>query len=250
MAPPRSGFAAPPQGGNISGPAKPDPRCPLDQVTARRRWRVLAALCISLSCGASLAQSVTLAGSIGDKKALLIIDGQPQTVGIGQSVSGVTLVRMIDGQAQVQFGGTTTLLRIGGAPARLSGTQHAPSAAREIVMAAGLGGHFTSAGAINGKPVKFMVDTGATLVALSQAEAERIGLDFRSAQRGMTQTANGAIPVHLVTLSALRVGEVEVNNVPAVVLPAQMPYVLLGNSFLSRFQMRRDNDVMRLEQRQ
>ena len=154
---------------------------------------------------------MALAGSIGDK-ALLIIDGQPHTVGVGQSVNGVTLLRMIDGQAQVQFGGNTTLLRIGGAPARLSGTQNAPSAAREIVMSAGLGGHFTSAGAINGKPVQFMVDTGATLVALSQGEAERIGLDFRNGQRAMTQTANGAIPVHLVTLSALRVGEVEVTT--------------------------------------
>lgn len=211
--------------------------------------RTLVAGVLLVLAGSAAAQNVSLAGSIGDKKALLIIDGQPHTVAVGQSVNGVTLLRMVDGQAQVQFGGGTSLLRIGGAPARLAGAPNVPSAAREIVMSAGLGGHFTSAGAINGRPVQFMVDTGATLVALSQGEAERIGLDFRSGQRGMTQTANGAIPVHLVTLSALRVGEVEVNNVPAVVLPAQMPYVLLGNSFLSRFQMRRDNDVMRLEQR-
>jgi aspartyl protease family protein len=65
----------------------------------------------------------------------------------------------------------------------------------------------------------------------------------------MTQTANGAVPVHRVSLSAVRVGAVEVANVEAIVMPAQMPYVLLGNSFLSRFQMRRDNDVLRLERR-
>jgi aspartyl protease family protein len=53
----------------------------------------------------------------------------------------------------------------------------------------------------------------------------------------------------MVTLNSVRVGEIEVINVPAVVMPAQMPHVLLGNSFLTRFQMRRDNDVMRLEQR-
>jgi aspartyl protease family protein len=116
-------------------------------------------------------------------------------------------------------------------------------------MPVGLGGHFTSAGTINGRAVQFMVDTGATLVALSQGEAERIGLDYRSAPRALTQTANGAVPVHRVSLSAVRVGEVEVANVDAIVMPAQMPYVLLGNSFLSRFQMRRDNDVLRLERR-
>ena len=65
----------------------------------------------------------------------------------------------------------------------------------------------------------------------------------------MTQTANGAVPVHRLNLNAVRVGEVEVANVDAVVIPAQMPYILLGNSFLGRFQMRRDNDVMRLERR-
>jgi len=117
------------------------------------------------------------------------------------------------------------------------------------VLSAGPGGHFMTSGSINGRAVQFMVDTGATRVALGRAEAERIGLDLSNAQRGMTQTANGAVPVQLLTISALRVGEVLLANVPAVVVPAPMPYVLLGNSFLQRFQMRRDNEVMRLELR-
>jgi aspartyl protease family protein len=57
------------------------------------------------------------------------------------------------------------------------------------------------------------------------------------------------VPVHIVVLDRVRVGEVEINNVGAVVMPQAMPFVLLGNSFLSRFQMRRDNDVMRLQLR-
>ncbi|MGL6109409.1 MAG: retropepsin-like aspartic protease family protein [Rubrivivax sp.] len=195
-----------------------------------------------------MAQSVTLAGSMGNK-ALLVIDGQPHTLAVGQSAMGVTLLQLSDGQAQVQHGGSAATLRLGAAPARLAGSANAPSAAMEIVLPVGLGGHFTSAGAINGRPVQFMVDTGATLVAISQSEAERIGLDYRNSPRGMTQTANGAVPVHRVSLSAVRVGEVEVANVDAVVIPAQMPYILLGNSFLGRFQMRRENDVLRLERR-
>jgi aspartyl protease family protein len=55
--------------------------------------------------------------------------------------------------------------------------------------------------------------------------------------------------VQIVSLDRVRVGEVEISNVGAVVMPQALPYVLLGNSFLSRFQMRRDNDVMRLELR-
>jgi aspartyl protease family protein len=208
----------------------------------------VAALCVTWAGGSAVAQSVTLAGSMGNK-ALLVIDGQPHTLVVGQSAMGVTLLQLSDGQAQVQRDGHSATLRLGAAPARLAGGTGAPSAAQEIVLPVGLGGHFTAAGAINGRPVQFMVDTGATLVAISQGEAERIGLDYRNSPRAMTQTANGAVPVHRVSLGAVRVGEVEVANVDAVVIPAQMPYILLGNSFLGRFQMRRDNDVMRLERR-
>jgi aspartyl protease family protein len=200
-----------------------------------------------LALGAA-AQTVTLAGSMGTK-ALLVIDGQPHTMAVGESAKGVTLMQIAPGQVQVQRGAQVNTLRLGDAPARLAGTAAATGQAKEIVLPVGLGGHFTASGAINGRPVQFMVDTGATLVALGQADAERIGLDYRNGQRGMTQTANGAVPVHLVTLSAVRVGEVEVANVGAVVMPMSLPYILLGNSFLSRFQMRRENDLLRLERR-
>jgi aspartyl protease family protein len=206
------------------------------------------ALCICAFSSGSLAQGVTLAGSMGNK-ALLVIDGRPHTLAPGQSAAGVTLLQFADGQALVQRGGSTASLQLGAAPARLSGTPNAPTGAQEIVLPVGLGGHFTAAGAINGRAVQFMVDTGATVVAISQTEAERIGLAWRDAPRAVTQTANGAVPVHRVSLNAVRLGEVEVNNVEAIVMPAQMPYVLLGNSYLGRFQMRRDNDQLRLERR-
>ena len=80
-----------------------------------------------------------------------------------------------------------------------------------------------------------MVDTGASPVALSEAEAERIGLRWRDAPRAMARTANGTVAVHLVRLQQLRIGDVQVNDVEAVVVPAPMDEVLLGNSFLSRF---------------
>jgi aspartyl protease family protein len=104
-------------------------------------------------------------------------------------------------------------------------------------------------GAINGRAVEFLVDTGATTISLSQAEADRIGLKYQNGRRGFANTANGQVPVHYVNLTSVRAGEVTVYNVDALVIPAQMPYVLLGNSFLTRFQMKRENDVMTLERR-
>jgi aspartyl protease family protein len=207
----------------------------------------LSALTI-LVCGAALAQSVTLAGSLGDSKALLVIDGQPHTLAVGQSVGGVTLLRLRDGQAEVSVGGQRSVLIIG-AGARLNGTAAVAPAAREIVLSAGLGGHFISAGAINGRAVQFMVDTGATSIAMGMSEAQRLGLNFKDGQLGRSSTANGTVAVWHVKLGSVRIGDVEVHDVSASVLPAGMPYVLLGNSFLSRFQMKRDNDQMVLERR-
>ena len=213
------------------------------------------AACVSMALGAlaifgttvSCAQSVALAGRMGDR-ALLVVDGRAQTVGIGNTAGGVRLLRWVGEEAEVEVAGQKTQLRVGGTPAQVGAGARAV-AGREIVMTASAGGHFTPSGSINGKVVSFMVDTGATLVAMGLDDAQRLGVDLKSARPGMSQTANGPVRVLMVTLDRVRVGEVELTQVAAVVLPQPMPFVLLGNSFLTRFQMRRDNDVMRLELR-
>ncbi|MEF7613684.1 retropepsin-like aspartic protease [Aquincola sp. MAHUQ-54] len=217
----------------------------------RSALRAARGLLPVLAAAASLhagAQSVTFNGSMGERAALLVIDGQPRTLAVGASHGAVKLLAVGPEGARVEIAGSQLLLRIGAAPVSLAGKSAADTAG-DVVLTAGTGGHFMSGGQINGKTVQFMVDTGATMVSLSQAEADRIGLDYRRGQRGMTQTANGPVPVNLVTLTSVRVGGVEVYQVPAVVLPAQMPYVLLGNSFLSRFQMKQLNDTLRLEKK-
>ena len=201
----------------------------------------------SLVCTVASAQSVALAGRMGDR-ALLVVDGRAQTVGLGNTAGGVRLLRWVGEDAEVEVAGQKTQLRVGGTPAQVGAGVRAV-AGREIVMTAGTGGHFTPSGSINGKAVSFMVDTGATLVAMGLDDAQRLGVDLKSARPGMSQTANGPVRVLMVTLDRVRVGEVELTQVAAVVLPQPMPFVLLGNSFLTRFQMRRDNDVMRLELR-
>lgn len=191
------------------------------------------------------AQGPALAGRMGDK-ALVVIDGQPRMLSVGQTAQGVKLLRWDGDDALVEQDGVPSRLRAGAAPAVVGGGVP-DSRGREVVIAAGPGGHFVTGGLIDGHAVRFMVDTGATLVALSRAEAERIGIDWRHGRSVATQTANGATPAALVTLNTLRVGDIELANVAAIVVPANMPNVLLGNSFLSRLQMRRENDLMRLE---
>ncbi|MEO6362701.1 MAG: TIGR02281 family clan AA aspartic protease [Caldimonas sp.] len=197
---------------------------------------------------AAAAQTVSVGGSLG-QNALLVINGKPRNVAVGSVVEGVRLVSVTGQGAVVEVEGKRIALQIGGAQVNLGGKSSGSDSGGQIVLTAESGGHFFASGAINGKTVRFVVDTGATNISISQAEADRIGLAYKDGQRGYVNTANGAVPAYRVSLSSVRIGDVEVYNVEATVLPAPLTHVLLGNSFLNRFQMRRENDRMTLERR-
>lgn len=210
------------------------------------RGTVLTLATLIAASGAA-AQTVSLSGQMGDSKALLLIDGQPATVAVGATVRGVTLKRLANGQAEVEVGGKLLTLGLGGASSVGAGKAGSGGArGTTIVLPMGTGGHFMAQGAINGRAVQFMVDTGATTVAMSASDANRIGLDWKGGQRSYSQTAGGVVPIYVLNLTSVRVGDVEVYNVGAVVLEAEMPYILLGNSFLSRFSMERTGSTMKL----
>lgn len=208
----------------------------------------LAAVLAWAPASASAATRVEFSGRMGER-ALLVIDGKPRTLAPGERAGPVRFIGIDGEQARVEVDGQT--VRLGaGTPVSIAGAGGSGSdGARTIVLTAGMGGHFVTQGSINSRPVQFMVDTGATSIALGRDEAERLGLDWKSGEPVRASTANGVVLSHRINLSAVRVGEVTVRHVDAVVSPMSMPYVLLGNSFLTRFQMRRDNDVMRLELR-
>ena len=202
--------------------------------------------------GAAFAQSgastsVSLSGRMGSK-ALLVINGSPRPVAVGSTEQGVKLVSLGTDSAVVEVDGRRQSLLLGATPSNLGGAA-TPGSGTSIVLSMGSGGHFTTTGSINGRPVQFMIDTGASVVAMSQDEADRIGLRYRDSPRGLAHTANGSVPVQSARLASVRIGDVLVYDVDAVVMPAQMNHVLLGNSFLGRFKMKRDHDIMTLEKR-
>ena len=203
----------------------------------------------ALSASQAWAQSVTLSGMLGGK-ALLIVDGAaPKAVAPGQTHQGVTVVSTQGDQALLEFGGKRYPMRVGDAPASVGATLGGPSSGTRITMAASTGGHFISQGQINGRAVQLMVDTGATAVSIGMDDAKRIGLNYKAGQEGRLSTANGAVQGWRIKLNSMRVGDVDVYDVDAVVTAGSMPYVLLGNSFLSRFQMTRNNDQLVLVKR-
>jgi len=214
--------------------------------------RVATLLLLWLALGGAGAQpqppaQVQLNGMLGSRAALLLIDGEARTVEVGATTRGVKLVALEDGRAIVEIAGRRESLTLGAAPGRI--VPQDPVAPRQIVLPMGPGGHYMTLGAINGHVTNFLVDTGATSVSIGQIEADRLGLRYLNGKRIVTQTANGIVPAYQLQLASVRIGNVEVRGVEAIVMPGLMSHVLLGNSFLNRFQMRRENDVMTLELR-
>ena len=118
-----------------------------------------------------------------------------------------------------------------------------------MVLTADARGHFYSTGNINGSTVRFLVDTGASMISLGAGDARRIGVDPAKGVPGVANTANGQTVVSRVKLNSVRVGEIELNNVDALVHQHDLPVTLLGMSFLNRMEMQRNGDTMTLIKR-
>ena len=195
------------------------------------------------------AQSVSLHGLLG-RQALLIVDGKaPRAVAPGQTHLGVTVLSTDEDRAVVALaGGQRLTLRVGESPVSVGGAP-APGGSDRVALSADARGHFITPGSINHRPTQFMVDTGASVVAIGQAEADRLGLNYRTGLPVTLRSANGTAPGWALRLATVRIGDVTAYEVDAVVTPSAMPAVLLGNSFLNRFSMRRDGDTMLLVKR-
>ncbi|WP_238344213.1 retropepsin-like aspartic protease family protein [Ramlibacter lithotrophicus] len=212
------------------------------------RLALALAVAAQLGSAAAGAQTVTLQGMLGNR-ALLIVDGKPpKGVAPGDTHAGVRVISTSADAAVVEIAGQRQVLRLGEAPASV-GAAGVPPRGSRIVLTAGSGGHFMASGAINGRAAQFVVDTGATFVSMGAADAQRFGVDWKAGQIGSAQTANGVMPAWRVKLASLRIGDVELFDVDALVSQQPIPAILLGNSFLNRFHMKRDHEQMVLERR-
>jgi aspartyl protease family protein len=209
-----------------------------------KRHCTLALLATLTTFGAG-AQEVGLAGLMGSRAMLMINGGDPQAVRVGETVGGVKLISIQGDQAVVEIGGKKRPLHIG---QHAIGASNGDGSGRVILTADG-NGHFFTTGNVNGASIRFMVDTGATAIALGPSDARRIGLDLNRGEKGLVSTANGQVVVTRVMLDTVRIGDVSLHNVEGVVLSAEMPAALLGMSFLNRMEMQRDGSTMTLKKR-
>lgn len=200
-------------------------------------------LFLSLCCGA-LAADVSLYGIVGNKALLVIDGGKPRWLAAGEtSPQGVKLISVGGDSAVVLIDGKRVTIAMGQG-ARLAGDARS-SSAQSVTLIVDEKGHFVTTGAINGVAVRLLVDTGASMISMSNTEARRLGIDYLAGQKASVSTANGVVPAYRVKLDEVKLGEITLNNVDGMVLTGDnLPIVLLGMSFLNRMEMKRDGEKM------
>lgn len=196
----------------------------------------------------AFATDVNVIGLFSNKAVVVINRGNPRTLSAGETTAeGVKLISSDRNAAVMEIDGKRQTLEMG---------QHfATSASRNsgggsVTMSSDSQGHYITDGQVNGQHIRFLVDTGATLVSMSAADARRIGIDYRNGQRGYAIVADGRkVPSYRVKLDSVTLGDITIFGVEASVSEGDMGAALLGMSFLGRTEMRREGQILTLTKR-
>jgi aspartyl protease family protein len=194
------------------------------------------------------ANDISVAALFTGKAVLVINGGAPRTVSVGQTTpEGIRLISADSSSAVIELQGKRQTLTLGSS-GRFAGG--GGSASGSVTLAPDARGHYMTLGQINGGTVQFLVDTGATAIAIPSADARRLGINYLNGQRGYTETANGRATAYRITLDTVTVGGITLHSVEAVVLEGNgLNVALLGMTFLSRTEMKRDGQSMTLVKR-
>ncbi len=202
---------------------------------------MVAAAAGALAAAAAQATTVMVMSLDHDRAQLLLNGSVVRSLRGGQtSPEGVRLVSADRTQAVVEVDGKSMTLRLG------------QSTVAVAELKADARGQFVTPAFINGVETRAVIDTGATSIALSSDEAQRLGIGYAGLARIRIATAGGPKTGYRVTLATVRVGEVTLQNVDAVVMEGgreQLPITLIGMSFLNGVDMRRVGDTLLLTRR-
>jgi aspartyl protease family protein len=189
--------------------------------------------------------NVNIVGLFSNKVVLIINGGKPKTLSVGQTSDGVKLLAADSRMATLQIEGKTKQLGMGQAAS--VGGGNANAAASSVILYANREGHFLSDCQINGAILKFLVDTGATTVALNSGDAKFANIDYKRGEPVQVGTANGVVSAYRVTIASLKIGAVTLNQVEGTVLEGGSPsVVLMGMSALNRLDMKRQDIALTL----
>jgi aspartyl protease family protein len=207
-------------------------------------WLVLlAGFSCAIVWGSGQAANISVKGLFRDK-ALLVIDGKRRLVSAGETTpEGIKLISANSKEAVIEIDGQEETYTLG---AHIGGNSKSSSKKPEARVWANERGMFATIGTINGFPVSFLVDTGATSVAISSNEARRLGINYKSSgQKVGVQTASGYGVAYQIKLTSVSLGRITLYNVDAVVLEGSSPVTpLLGMSFLGNLEIENRGNMM------
>lgn len=191
------------------------------------------------------ATDINVVGLFPNKAVLVVDGGSPKTYAVGATIAeGVRLVASDGSSATIETNGRRQTIALGEHINR-----SVSSSRSSVTLQADARGHYMVQGQINGGSVRMLLDTGATMIALPASEAVRLGIDYKKGRIGYLNTANGVVPAYQVKLNTVKVGDIEINQVDAVVQEQGLPLILLGMSFLNRTEIRREGEQMVLTKR-
>jgi len=209
---------------------------------SRRIVLIIAGL--FLSGNVSAETQVNIVGLFSNMAVVMVNGSKPKTLSIGQSIDGVKLLAADSQSATLLIEGKTKKLEMGQA---LSMGDSSASSSPSVTLYADAQGHFVSECKINGAPLRFLLDTGATTVALNSGDAKFAKIDYKRGEPVQVSTANGVVTAYRITISHLQIGGITLHQVQGSVLEGGSPsVVLLGMSALNRLDMKRQDIMMTL----
>jgi aspartyl protease family protein len=204
------------------------------------------ALLLALISPFALASDVTLLAAMGNK-GILLIDGQKKTLTVGQQVGEVKLLAVSSEQATVMIGTRQRQLLLG--QGYIASSKAESDSAGSLTLSPDAQGHYYADIAVRGISQRGIIDTGASFLSLPRHLAIAMGVDYKSGEESRTQTANGTIKSWQVNIAQVRIGSLLLNNVQASVRDQDNGPLLIGNSVLNRFQMKREQELLILQKK-
>lgn len=211
-------------------------------------WRVVVLFSLLLNPVVSHAVGKVVILGLFTNKAVLEIDGKRRVLSVGQSSpEGVSLLAADSEGALLKIDGKEQRLQLGSH----IGSHFTAPEQKSVTLWPTTNGMYQTTGTINGYTIDFLVDTGATTVAMNAVTAKRLGINYRLEGRpGVVETASGREKVYRVILDTVTVGPIRLRNITAMVLEGGMPrHVLLGMSFLGQLDMQREGAALMLKQK-
>ena len=214
----------------------------------RHFYGILLTVSLLLPAGASYATTQIEVQALFGGKAIIMIDGQRRALAIGEtSPEGVKLISADSKQAVLEVDGQQKSYQPGGA---ISLSYAKPKQLEETVYPDDRG-MYRSVGTINGRTVRFLLDTGATTVAMNKSQAKKLGVDYRmKGERIVVSTASENVKGYRVRLKSVSLGKIKQRNVEAMVIDGDHPGpILLGMSFLGNLKVEKEGKAMTIRQR-